>query len=55
MEAPVARFFHPPLLMLAGLGKSEPARHVRRLKAENEILCQKRLGGWVGHCYRKAT
>lgn len=34
----MARFFHPLILMLAGLGKSELARQVQYLKAENEIL-----------------
>jgi len=34
----VARFFHPLILMLANLGKSELARHIQYLKAENEIL-----------------
>jgi len=34
----VARFFHPLILMLASLGKSELARQVQYLKAENEIL-----------------
>ena len=34
----MARFFHPLILMLASLGKSELARHIQYLKAENEIL-----------------
>ena len=34
----MARFFHPLILMLANLGKSELARQVQYLKAENEIL-----------------
>jgi hypothetical protein len=34
----VARFFHPLILMLASMGKSELARQVQYLKAENEIL-----------------
>ena len=34
----MARFFHPLILMLASLGKSELARQVQYLKAENEIL-----------------
>ena len=34
----MARFFHPLLLMLASIGKSELARQVQYLKAENEIL-----------------
>jgi putative transposase len=38
MEKAVATFFHPLILMLASLGKSELARHVQYLKAENEIL-----------------
>ena len=37
----MARFFHPLILMLASLGKSELARQVQHLKAENEILCAK--------------
>lgn len=34
----MARFFHPLILMLASLGKSELARHIQYLNAENEIL-----------------
>jgi len=34
----VARFFHPLILMLASLTRSELARQVQYLKAENEIL-----------------
>lgn len=34
----MARFFHPLILMLASLGKSELARQVQYLKAENKIL-----------------
>lgn len=37
-EDSVARFFHPLILMLANLGKSELARQVQYLKAENETL-----------------
>ena len=64
MEALVARFFHPLILMLASLGKPELARHIQYLKAENEILRAKlpkrvdvtplerrrllRLGGKIG-------
>jgi putative transposase len=34
----VARFFHPLILMLAGLSRSELARQIQYLKADNEIL-----------------
>jgi len=34
METPVARFFHPLILMFTSLGKSELARQVQYLKAE---------------------
>ena len=34
----MARFFHPLILMLASPGKSELARQVQYLKAENGVL-----------------
>lgn len=38
MEPAVARFFHPLIVMLASLTRSQLARQIQYLKAENEIL-----------------
>ncbi|HUT91242.1 MAG TPA: hypothetical protein VMY37_17215 [Thermoguttaceae bacterium] len=44
----MARFFYPLILMLARLGKSEPARQIRYLKAENEMRTSSRSTGICG-------
>jgi hypothetical protein len=44
----VARFFHPLILMLANLGKSELARQIQYLKAENEMRTSSRSTGSCG-------